>query len=471
MANDELLMQLDNIIKIKEINEREFEKTGRRKYYYNFVMGCQMNAHDSEKLSGMLNSMGYIETQIETKADFIIYNTCCIRENAENKVYGKLGYLKNYKQKNPNLMIALCGCMMQQESVIENIKKRYNHVDIIFGTFNLYKLPELILSRLESGHMIIDIWKEHKEIIEDLPSIRNYKYKACVNIMYGCNNFCTYCIVPYVRGRERSRKPEEIISEIKSLVKDGVKEIMLLGQNVNSYGKGLEENITFADLLREVNKIDGLERIRFMTSHPKDLSDELISAMAECDKVCKYLHLPIQSGSSDILKKMNRNYTKEKYLALIDKLKKAMPDIFISTDIIIGFPGETEEDFLDTLDVIEKVRFSNAFTFIYSKREGTPAAKMEDQVPEDIIKNRFDRLLKKLNPIVEEVHSPLVGRTFKTLVEEINHQNPLFVTGRLDNMCVVHFEGSKDLVGEFVDVRITQNKGFYLIGEMINEHL
>ena len=333
----------------------------------------------------------------------MLYNTCTVRDNANQKVYGRLGYLQTLKKKRPGMMISLCGCMMQEPSVIEKIQKSYSYVDLIFGTHNIFKLAELLCCRMMSGNrMVVDIWKDTDKIVEELPVDRKYSFKSGVNIMFGCNNFCSYCIVPYVRGRERSRKPEDIVAEIKKLVADGVAEVMLLGQNVNSYGKNLEHPMTFAELLREINKIEGLERIRFMTSHPKDLSDDLIEAMRDCEKVCNHLHLPLQSGSSRILKLMNRHYDKEGYLALVDKLRAAIPDIALTTDIIVGFPGETEEDFEETMDVVRKVRYDSAFTFIYSKRTGTPAAAMPNQVPEDVVKNRFDRLLKEVQDIAAE---------------------------------------------------------------------
>ena len=461
----ELERQMEFIQQIRKENEAYTAKTGRQKKFYSLAMGCQMNAHDSEKLEGMLDEMGYVRTDEETDADFIIYNTCCVRENAELKVYGKLGWLKHYKKENPDAVVALCGCMMQQDSVLQTIRQKYRHVDLVFGTFNLYKLPELMKTREESQYTVFDIWQEHQEVVEDLPSIRHFPYKASVNIMFGCNNFCSYCIVPYVRGRERSRNPEDILEEIKKLVADGVKEIMLLGQNVNSYGKTLENPITFAQLLRQVNEIEGLGRIRFMTSHPKDMSDELIAAMKDCDKVCKNLHLPFQSGSSEILKKMNRHYTKEGYLELVRKVKEAMPDITLSTDIIVGFPGETEEDFLETLDVIRQVRYCTAFTFIYSKRTGTPAATMENQVPEDVVKERFGRMLDVLNPIVHEVTQEQVGKVLPVLVEECSKQDAGILTGRTEQNTLVHFAGDATLIGQIVPVKITENKTFYVIGE------
>lgn len=463
----ELSKQLEYIRQIREKNDSQQRQTGQKKKFYSLAMGCQMNAHDSEKLEGMLTEMGYERTSEETEADFVIYNTCCVRENAEQKVYGKLGWLKHYKKTKPDTLIALCGCMMQQDTVLETLRTKHRHVDIVFGTFNLYKLPELMLTRMESGATVYDIWQEHKEVVEDLPSIRHFPYKASVNIMFGCNNFCSYCIVPYVRGRERSRTPEDILAEVKRLAADGVKEIMLLGQNVNSYGKNLDEPISFAQLLRMVNDVEGIRRIRFMTSHPKDLSDELIAAMRSCDKVCKNLHLPFQSGSSEILQRMNRKYTKEAYLETVRRVKAAMPEITLSTDIIVGFPGETEADFQETLDVIRQVGFSTAFTFIFSKRTGTPAAVMENQIPEDVIKDRFDRMLNLLNPMIHDLNEKMVGKEALVLAEEISKQNPQVLTGRADNNALVHFEGSKDLIGQLVPVRIVENKTFYLIAERI----
>ena len=461
----ELKEQEDAIKKIRAVNDKYTEETGKKKKYFILTMGCQMNAHDSEKLSFMLTDMGYEQTETENEADFILYNTCCVRENAEEKVYGRLGYLKHYKESNKDITIALCGCMMQQETVIAKIKKTFKNVDIVFGTFNIYKLPSLMLTNMETGETVFDIWQEHGEIMEDFESIRKIPFKASVNIMYGCNNFCSYCIVPYVRGRERSRRPDDILKEVKKLASEGVKEIMLLGQNVNSYGKTLEEPVSFAKLLRMINKVEGRERIRFMTSHPKDLSDELIEAMRDCDKVCNYLHLPVQSGSSAVLEKMNRRYTKEQYLTLVDKIKKAIPDILISTDIIVGFPGETEEDFLETLDVVDKVGYSTAFTFLYSKRTGTPAAVMENQIPEEVAKERFNRLLEHVNSGVEKVSEGMVGTVEKVLVEDINRQDGNMLTGRTERNSLVHFEGPQELIGQVIPVKIIQNKIFYLIGE------
>ena len=451
--------------KAKDFVEKKSKEIGRPMTYFVKTFGCQMNARDSEKLVGILEQIGYVEGTDE-HSDFIVYNTCTVRENANNKVYGRLGYLQNYKKKNPLMKIALCGCMMQEPEVVENIKKHYKFVDIVFGTHNIFKFAEILCNNIESGSQVIDIWKDTNQIVEDLPVKRKFSFKSGVNIMFGCNNFCSYCIVPYVRGRERSRRPGEIIGEIKNLVEDGVVEVMLLGQNVNSYGKGLDEPLNFAQLLEEVEKIEGLERIRFMTSHPKDLSDELIGVMAKSKKICRHLHLPLQSGSSRILKAMNRRYTKEQYLALAEKIKTAIPDISLTTDIIVGFPGETEEDFEETLDVVRKVRFDSAFTFIYSKRTGTPAAAMENQVPEDVVKNRFDRLLKEVQDISAQVCGRDVHTVQTVLVEEVNDHSPELVTGRMSNNIIVHFPGDASLIGRLVDVYLEESKGFYYMGRL-----
>ena len=430
------------------------------------TLGCQMNAKDSEKMTAILSYIGYEETE-EPVADLVLFNTCTVRENANMKIYGRLGYLKNHKKKNPHMKIVLCGCMMQEADEVERVRKSYPFVDIVFGTHNIYKLAELLYTQIQSEGRVMDVWEEAKEIIEDLPGKRKYSFKTGVNIMFGCNNFCSYCIVPYVRGRERSREPEEIIKEIRGLVQDGVTEIMLLGQNVNSYGKGLPQEITFADLLRKVNEIEGLERIRFMTSHPKDLSDDLIQAMADCEKVCSHLHLPLQSGSSRILKKMNRHYTKEDYLLLVKKIREKLPEIALTTDIIVGFPGETEEDFEETLDVVSKVRYDSAYTFIYSKRSVTPAASMEDQVPEDVVKERFAKLLKVVQTISAERTNEKLGMTEPVLIEQVNEQDESLVTGRLSNNAVVHLPGDASMIGSIVPVLLKESKGFYYMGQRV----
>ena len=451
--------------KAKDFVEKKSKEIGRPMTYFVKTFGCQMNARDSEKLVGILEQIGYVEGTDE-HSDFIVYNTCTVRENANNKVYGRLGYLQNYKKKNPLMKIALCGCMMQEPEVVENIKKHYKFVDIVFGTHNIFKFAEILCNNIESGSQVIDIWKDTNQIVEDLPVKRKFSFKSGVNIMFGCNNFCSYCIVPYVRGRERSREPKDIIREIERDVADGVKEVILLGQNVNSYGKNLEHPISFAKLLQEIEKIEGLERIRFMTSHPKDLSDELIAVMGQSKKICRHLHLPLQSGSSRILKLMNRKYTKESYLDLVDRIRKGCPDISLTTDIIVGFPGETEEDFLETMDVVEKVGFDSAFTFIYSKRTGTPAASMENQVPEDVVKDRFDRLLKLVQQKASEASARFTGSVQKVLVEDVNEHDETMVTGRMSNNLLVHFKGTPDLIGQIVDVHLEECKGFYYIGNL-----
>lgn len=449
----------------KNYVEQLAAKKGSPLTFHVTTFGCQMNARDSEKLVGILERIGYVETDTE-EADFVIYNTCTVRENANNKVYGRLGVLQNYKKKNPHMLIGLCGCMMQEAVVVEKLKESYRFVDLIFGTHNIYKFAELIVTAMESDSMTIDIWKDTDQIVEDLPVERKYSFKSGVNIMFGCNNFCSYCIVPYVRGRERSREPKDIIREIESLVADGVVEVMLLGQNVNSYGRSLETPVTFAQLLQEIEKIDGLERIRFMTPHPKDLSDELIEVMKNSKKICNHVHLPLQSGSSRILKLMNRHYTKEHYLELVEKIRREIPDVSITTDIIVGFPQETEEDFLETMDVVEKAQYESAYTFIYSKRTGTPAASMDGQVPEDVVKDRFDRLLEKLSGISAKHIDKYVDTIQDVLVESVNDHDSSLVTGRMRNNTLVHFPGESGLVGKIVNVHLTEGKGFYYFGEL-----
>ena len=427
--------------------------------------GCQMNGRDSEKLRGMLAAMGYEVAEGDVaEPDLVIFNTCCVRENAENKLFGNLGRYKEQKRKKPDTKLVLCGCMMQQDVVVDKIMQSYNYVDVIFGTFNIYRFPELLNSNYETESLIIDIWKDATEIVEDLPSIRQFPFKAAVNIMYGCDNFCTFCIVPYVRGRERSRAPEDILAEIREQVADGVTEVMLLGQNVDSYGKGLGTN--FAELLHKVAEIDGLRRIRFTSSHPKDITDEVIFAMRDLDKVCKHLHLPFQAGSTRVLNAMNRGYTKEGYLDLILRIKAAMPQIAITTDIMVGFPGESEEDFAHTLDVVRAVRFAGAFTFLYSRRQGTAADKMPCQVPADVMKARFDRLVTEVNTITREVAAEKQGMILKVVPEVVGRNGIL--NGRADDNSLVHFAGSADLLGATVDVKITEARTFYLNGEIVN---
>lgn len=436
------------------------------------TFGCQMNARDSEKLRGTLLSAGFLESDDE-ECDVVIYNTCTVRENANLKVYGRLGVLNGFKKKNPNMKIVLCGCMMQEEDEAEKIRKSYPFVDLIFGTHNVNNFPVLMHRVLNGEKHVKEILEENNVLNEGLPVERKYSFKEGINIMYGCDNFCSYCIVPYVRGREISREPKDILREIETLVKDGVIEIMLLGQNVNSYGKKFPEGslikggeMNFVDLLREIEKIDGLKRIRFMTSHPKDLSDELIDEIASSEKICHHIHLPLQSGSTKVLSEMNRHYTKESYLSLAQKIREKIPDISLTTDIMVGFPGETEEDFLDTMDVVEKVRFDSAFTFIYSMRTGTPAAKRDDQVPEDIVKERFSRLLNRVQEIGTEQTKKLEGRTMPVLVEEKNEREENLLTGRLSNNAVVHLHGGDELIGKIVSVRLDKAMNFYYFGEI-----
>ena len=443
------------------------EKLGRKPTCHVTTFGCQMNARDSEKLIGILETVGYEHIEDEN-ADFVIFNTCTVRDNANQRVYGRLGELKGYKKRNPHMKIALCGCMMQETAVIEKIRESYRFVDLIFGTHNIYKLAELLCASLENDGMIVDIWQDTDKIVEDLPVERKYPFKSGINIMFGCNNFCSYCIVPYVRGRERSRSPEDIIQEIKSLVADGVVEVMLLGQNVNSYGKNLREPMTFAELLRRVEQIEGLRRIRFMTSHPKDLSEELIQVMKQSKKICRHLHLPLQAGANHILKAMNRGYTKEQYIALAKHIREEIPDMALTTDIIVGFPGETLEDVEETIQVVKEVAYDNAFTFIYSKRTGTPAASM-DQVPEEVAKQGFAKLLSVVQDTARERVKRYAGQIMDVLVEEINEQDPSLLTGRLSNNTLVHFPGDPSLIGSIVNVKLEECHGFYYTGSIVEE--
>lgn len=473
-SEEESLRQKEAVLHARDLVAELGKKLGRQPTCCVTTFGCQMNARDSEKICGILCKAGYRLVEDET-ADFVIYNTCTVRDNANQRVYGRLGTLLAMKKKNPEKKVALCGCMMQEAAVIEKIGKSYPQVDLIFGTHNIYKFAELLCLMLEENGRIIDIWDETDQIVEDLPTYRKYPFKSGVNIMFGCNNFCSYCIVPYVRGRERSRASAEILDEIRALAKDGVVEVMLLGQNVNSYGKGLSEDITFAKLLRQVEQIEGIRRIRFMTSHPKDLSDELIEVMRDSKKICRHLHLPLQSGSSRILEKMNRRYDRESYLALVKKLRVEIPDLSITTDIIVGFPGEVKEDVDDTVRMIEEAGFDNAFTFIYSKRTGTPAAAMECVMSKEEISVQFDRVLKTVQETARRQTLKHTGKTVEVLVEEVNEHAFVndegidvgMVTGRLSNNLLVHFPGGPELVGTFCTVKLKENKGFYFIGERI----
>ena len=474
--NEEIEVQKKYIEKIfNEISDKNLK-------YMIFTMGCQLNENDSEKISGMAEKMGYTKTEDIENADLIIFNTCCVRENAEERLFGKVGELKSLKERK-NIIIAIGGCMMQEKHMTERIKKSYPQVDIVFGTHTIHKLPEDIFNVMENRKRIQDVIDIDGKVYEGLPITRDNKVQAAVTIMYGCNNFCTYCIVPYVRGRERSRKPADIIKEVQDAAKQGYKEIMLLGQNVNSYlcsemkaietGSLKDENgdyskiNSFAKLLRAIKEIEGIERIRFVSPHPKDFTDDVIEAIRDCDKICKYIHLPLQSGSSKMLKVMNRKYTKEQYLELVSKMQNMIPGIKFSTDIIVGFAGETEEDFQDTLDVVEQVKFDQVFMFIYSRRVGTPGDKMKNQIPEEIKHERFDRLKELVESQIAENSKELEGTVQKILVEGFSKNNKNLLTGRTENNKIVVLEGKEELINTLIDVKITENHLWYFKGEII----
>ena len=459
------------VLKIKELNNRFAQEKGRVPLVKTETYGCQQNENDTERIRGILKDAGFEFCDTEEEADIVIYNTCAVRENAEQKVFGRLGILKHMKESRPDMIIGLCGCMVQQKHITEKIRKIHKHVDLVFGTHALYKLPELLYKAMTKNNKrsVVDIEDSAGKIAEDIPILRDDNKKAWVSVMYGCNNFCSYCIVPYVRGRERSRTSGAIIKEIKSLVENGCSEISLLGQNVNSYGKDLDEDIDFAKLIRMVNEIEGVKRIRFMTSHPKDLSDDLIDAIAECENVCKQLHLPVQAGNNRVLEQMNRKYTREDYLKKIDKVKKKIPDISLSTDIIVGFPTETKEEFEDTLDIIRRVEYDNIFSFIYSRREGTPAAKLDFVLSEDEIHENFNRLLEVQNEISKRKNDAYVGRIEKILVDGESKNDKNMLSGRTDSSKIVNFKGSKELAGKYVKVKITQAHTWSLNGEFVEE--
>ena len=468
--NNESKKQLEFIDKLKVISKNYY---GNKVPTFNVVtFGCQMNAKDSEKLEGVLIKAGFIKEENEENADVVLFNTCTVRENANERLYGRIGQLKNSYQNNKNKIIGICGCMMQENDEIDKIKTKYPQVRLVFGTYNIYELPELLYEVIKTNDRVIRVYDKPQSIVEDLPKEKKYSFKCGVNIMYGCNNFCSYCIVPYVRGRERSRSFDDIIDEVNNLVKDGVVEVMILGQNVNSYGNDfndVEKNKhSFPKLLDAVSKVEGIKRVRFMTSHPKDLSDELIEVIKNNDKICKHIHLPVQSGSNNILKEMNRKYTREHYLDLVDKIKNNIKNVSITTDVIVGFPGETEEDFMDTIDLIKKVNFDSVFTFIYSKRTGTKASTMENQIDEKTKKDRFDRLLKTIEEMNKNRFNELVGKEEEVLVEELDKIDG-YVTGRLNNNILVHLKGSKDYIGKFKKVKLLEAKGFYFMGEEIND--
>lgn len=453
--------------KLREDNANFAVRNGRTRLAHTETYGCQQNVNDTERIRGMLAKAGFEFTEDPEKADLIIYNTCAVRENAEQKVFGRLGILKHMKESRPDMIVAVCGCMVQQEHICEKIRKVHDHVNLIFGTHALWRMPELLYRAMTESGAVVDITDSDGSISEDIPILRDKDEKAWVSIMYGCNNFCTYCIVPYVRGRERSRKPEDILNEIRCLVANGTTEISLLGQNVNSYGKDLGIDIDFADLLREVNKIDGIRRIRFMTSHPKDLSDKLIYAIRDCDKVCRQLHLPFQAGSDKILKQMNRHYTKAEYLEKIDKVKREIPGIALTTDVIVGFPTETNEDFRETLEVLRYVRFDSIFSFIYSRREGTPAAKLDFVLSDEQIHKNFNELLELQNSICKEKNLEYVGRIETILVDGESKTSKEYMMGRTDSGKIVNFKGSPDMKGKYIDVKITNAKQWSLEGEPV----
>ena len=458
--------QNEYIEKVHKINE------GKNLKYTVLTMGCQLNENDSERIAGMAQAMGYTKTANIEEANLIVFNTCCVRENAEDRLFGKLGEVKKYKAKN-HAIIAIGGCMMQEKHIVDKLKQSYPYFDIVFGTHTLHKFAKDLYEAIVNNERIEDILDIDGDVIEGIPVKRDDKYKASVLIMNGCNNFCTYCIVPYVRGRERSRRAEEIIAEVKCLAKEGYKEITLLGQNVNSYmrverekGEDVGEINSFAKLLEALEKIDGIERIRFVSPHPKDFTDDVIDVIAKSKKICKIIHLPLQSGSTEVLRKMNRKYTKEQYLELVQKIKNKIPDVVFSTDIIVGFPEETEKDFEDTLDVVEKVNFEQVFMFIYSRRVGTPADKMENQVPEEVKHERFDRLKKLADSKVEGNNKKYLNTVQKILVEGTSKTNENVLTGRTDTNKVVNFEGKKELIGQVIDVKIVKDHIWYLEGEI-----
>ncbi len=472
MKNIDITEQLEYIEKVNKINQ------GKQLFYYILTMGCQLNENDSEKLCGMLEKMNYTKTEELQNADLVIFNTCCVRENAEEKLFGKLGEVKKLREQKGTI-IAIGGCMMQEEHIVEKIKKSYQY-DVIFGTHTLHKFPQDLYDALMENKRINDVIDIDGEIIEGLPIKRDDSIRASVTIMNGCNNFCSYCIVPYVRGRERSRNPQDILNEIEDLAKQGYKEITLLGQNVNSYmvvenqkakqnGDKLDENAinTFAKLLKEVNKIEGIEKIRFVSPHPKDFTDDVIEAIAECEKVSKLVHLPLQSGSTEVLKVMNRKYTKEQYLTLVEKMKEKIPNVKFSTDIIVGFPGETESDFEDTLDVVRKVNFEQIFMFIYSRRKGTPGDKMENQIPEEVKHERFERLKQLYEDNISKNNQTYIGKIEKILVEGTSKNNEKMLTGRTDSNKVVVFEGTQNLIGKMISVKIVSEHMWYLKGEIV----
>lgn len=456
------------VIQFERIPER-MRNVGAGKKYLVETYGCQMNVHDSETIAGILEEMGYTRTDQQEQADIILLNTCAIRENAEDKVFGELGRLKQLKLENPDLILGVCGCMSQEEVVVNRILRNYQHVDLIFGTHNIHRLPVLLENALFSKEMVVEVWSKEGDVVENIPKVRQDGLRAWVNIMYGCDKFCTYCIVPYTRGKERSRRPEDVLNEIRDLARKGYQEITLLGQNVNAYGKDFtDRHYTFAHLMDDVHKI-GIPRVRFTTSHPRDFDDHLIEVLAKRGNLVEHIHLPVQSGSSEILKMMARKYTREQYLELVRKIKAAIPDVVLTTDIIVGFPGETDEQFEETLSLVKEVEFDSAFTFIYSPREGTPAAKMKDDVPMEVKKERLQRLNDLQNEISRQKNEALRGQVVEVLVEGESKKNPDVLSGRTRTNKLVNFKGPKHLIGKFAHVRIDEPKTWTLQGVWVEQ--
>ncbi|WP_372007743.1 tRNA (N6-isopentenyl adenosine(37)-C2)-methylthiotransferase MiaB [Paenibacillus chitinolyticus] len=461
----------ENIEVLYDFNiPEEMKEFGQGKRYMIRTYGCQMNEHDTETMKGMLEELGYTSTEEKQEADVILLNTCAIRENAEDKVFGELGHLKHLKLEKPNLVLGVCGCMSQEEGVVKRILQKHGHVDLIFGTHNIHRLPALLQDAYLSKEMVVEVWSKEGDIIENLPKKRE-GMRAWVNIMYGCDKFCTYCIVPYTRGKERSRRPEDVLAEVRDLARQGFKEITLLGQNVNAYGKDFEDiSYSFGDLMADMRKID-VPRIRFTTSHPRDFDDHLVEVLSHKGNLMEHIHLPVQSGSTEVLKRMSRKYSRELYLDLVRKIKTAIPGAVLSTDIIVGFPGETDEQFEETLSLVKEVGFDFAYSFIYSPREGTPAAAMEDNVPEDVKKERLYRLNEVLGAFSKESNEKLRGEVVEVLVEGESRKNSEVLSGRTRTNKLVLFRGSKDLIGSFAHVRVTEPQTWLVKGELVAESL
>ena len=477
-ASEEELSRQEEYLKKAQIYTAQLAGIlGRTPTFHVQNFGCQMNARDAEKLAGILRNAGFEEIEAES-ADFVIYNTCTVRDNADQHFFGRLGRAAHFKKHSPYMKIAVCGCMTQEESAVEKIKKSYPYVDLIFGTHNLFCFPQYLCEVYESknggfdpkGHKITQIWDATDEIVEDLPVERKYSYKSGINIMFGCDNYCTYCIVPYVRGHERSRQPGDIIRECEKLAADGVVEVMLLGQNVNSYGRDLETPCSFAELLSAVAEVPGIKRVRFMTPHPKDMGRDVLEVIRDHPNIARHIHFPLQSGSNEILRRMNRRYTREQFMERAAEIREIIPDAAITTDIIAGFPGETEKDVDDTVDVIEKVCFDNAYTFIYSPRKGTPAAAME-QVPKEEVQKGFDRILAAVQENARKRAGALAGRTMTALAEEVNTQDPEYITCRLSNNIIVHVRGDASMIGHFYDVTLDECRNFYYFGTVLCENV